>query len=104
MLKVNIVEFNSEKEGMNILPPPENIHSVLVLFYSNGFSAFPRTVNAIFEGDKAVWNESHFMHWDDKKLLESERIPFRSYLCVGKDLSWACADRNKLRSEEIFEF
>lgn len=103
MIKVNIKEFNCEIEGMNVLPPPENIHSVLVLFYSNGFSAFPRTVNAIFEGEAAVWNEACFMHWDDTKLIESERIPFRAYLLVGKDLSWACADRTKLASEEIFE-
>lgn len=103
MIKAKITEFNCEIEGMNVLPPPESIHSVLVLFYSNAFSAFPKTVNAIFEGDNAVWNEADFMHWDDKKLIESERIPFRSYLFVGKDLSWACTDRDKLGSEEVFE-
>lgn len=103
MIHLEVQEYDVSVEGKNVLPPPKSVMDVLILFYSNGWSSFTHTVRCLPHKDNEPkqWNESDFKHWKDN-IVESERIPFRSYIYIGKTIRNDCNDRDKLQSETLY--
>lgn len=93
MVNISVKEY---KEG-DILPKPNGLQDLLILFYSNAWSDFNIVVKAVSDKDDYQWEESGFMYWPwVTDIKESERIPFRSYIHLNSEIRDICTDREKL--------
>jgi hypothetical protein len=103
MINLQVQEYDLGVEGKNVLPPPKSVMDILVLFYSNGWIDFTHTVKCLPSKDNEPlrWDESDFKHWKSE-ITESERIPFRSYIYIGKVIRDSCTNRDKLQSETLY--
>ena len=103
MVNLQVQEYDEGVEGKNVLPPPKSAVDILILFYSNAWVDFTRTVKCLpsKNGEPLQWDELDFMHWKNG-IIESGRIPFRSYIYCGKVIRDCCTDRDKLQSETLY--